>query len=53
MMGDAVLPEGVVIGARVSKGGDATARSGDLEGLSESVATDASGISVRIDRVRD
>lgn len=53
MMGDAVLPERVVIGARVSKGGDATARSGDLEGLSESVATDASGISVRIDRVRD
>ena len=33
-MGDAAVPERVVIAARVSKGGDATARPGDLEGVS-------------------
>ncbi|MGE4360372.1 MAG: tetratricopeptide repeat protein, partial [Lysobacteraceae bacterium] len=53
MMGDALMPERVIVGARVSKGGDATARSGDLEGLSGPVATDASGVSLRIDRVRE
>ncbi|ENO87147.1 c-type cytochrome biogenesis protein CcmI [Thauera linaloolentis] len=53
MMGDdAPLPERIIVGARVSKGGDATARSGDLEGLSAPVATDASGVSLKIDRVR-
>ena len=53
MMGDADMPERVIIGARVSKGGDATARSGDLEGIGAPVATDAKGISLRIDRVRE
>lgn len=52
MMGEATLPERVIIGARVSKGGDATARSGDLEGIGAPVATDAKGINLRIDRVR-
>ena len=52
MMADATLPERVIIGARVSKGGDATARSGDLEGIGAPVATDAKGINLRIDRVR-
>ncbi len=53
MMADAVLPERVIIGARVAKGGDATARSGDLEGIGAPVATDAKGISLRIDHVRE
>ena len=52
MMGEATLPERVIIGARVSKGGDATARSGDLEGIGPPVATDAKGVNLRIDRVR-
>ncbi|HQZ02937.1 MAG TPA: c-type cytochrome biogenesis protein CcmI [Thauera sp.] len=53
MMGDGPLPERVIIGARVSKGGDATARSGDLEGIGAPVAIDATGVSVRVDRVRE
>lgn len=52
MMGDAAVPERVVIAARVSKGGDATARAGDLEGASAPVAPDAEGVTVTIDRVR-
>jgi cytochrome c-type biogenesis protein CcmH len=52
MMGDAAVPERVVIAARVAKGGDATARAGDLEGESAPVAPDASGVTVVIDRVR-
>ena len=52
MMGDAPVPERVVIAARVSKGGDATARPGDLEGASAPVAADAEGVTVTIDRVR-
>jgi cytochrome c-type biogenesis protein CcmH len=39
----------VVIGARVSKSGDATARKGDLEGYSAPVKPGTSGIEVRID----
>jgi len=53
MMGGAQVPERVVIAARVAKGGDATARPGDLEGASEPVAADAKGIKLVIDRVRD
>jgi cytochrome c-type biogenesis protein CcmH len=53
MMGDGPVPERVVIAARVSKGGDATARVGDLEGASAPVAPDAEGVAVTIDRVRE
>lgn len=52
MMGDAPVPERIVVAARVSKGGDATAHSGDLEGQSAPVAPDAGGVAVTIDRVR-
>ena len=52
MGGDGPLPERVVIGARVSKSGNATANSGDLESSTLPVAADASGIIVKIDRVR-
>jgi cytochrome c-type biogenesis protein CcmH len=41
----------VVVGARVSKTGQATPQPGDLQGLSEPVANDASGVSVLIDSV--
>ena len=53
MMGDAAVPERVVVAARVAKGGDATARAGDLEGASEPVATDVTGLKLVIDRVRN
>jgi cytochrome c-type biogenesis protein CcmH len=41
----------VVVGARVSKSGQATSASGDLEGLSKPVKVGARGVSVTIDRV--
>jgi len=41
----------VVVGARVSKTGQATPQPGDLQGLSRPVANDASGVSVLIDSV--
>jgi cytochrome c-type biogenesis protein CcmH len=41
----------VVVGARVSKTGQATPQPGDLQGLSKPVANDASGVSVLIDSV--
>ena len=53
MMGDAQVPERVVVAARVAKGGDATARAGDLEGATQPVAADASGLKLVIDRVRN
>jgi cytochrome c-type biogenesis protein CcmH len=53
MMGEAPVPERVVVAARVAMGGYATARAGDLEGASAPVAADASGVQVVIDRVRD
>ncbi|HRJ22573.1 MAG TPA: c-type cytochrome biogenesis protein CcmI [Thauera sp.] len=53
MMGDMPIPERVVVAARVAKGGDATARSGDLEGASPVVSPDSEGLSVVIDRVRE
>ena len=42
----------VVVGARVSKSGDATPRSGDLVGQSEVVAHDAQGLKIVIDNVQ-
>ena len=42
----------VVITARVSKSGNAAPQPGDLEGASAPVAPSASGVAVRIDRVR-
>lgn len=53
MMGDAPVPERVVVAARVAKGGDATARAGDLEGMSEPIAVNATGVRLLIDRVRN
>mgnify|MGYP006177595143 CR=1 FL=1 len=53
MMGGASVPERVVVAARVAKGGDATARAGDLEGATTPVAADATGVRVVIDRVRN
>ncbi|MFT3817773.1 MAG: c-type cytochrome biogenesis protein CcmI [Rubrivivax sp.] len=42
----------VVVGARVSKSGDATPHSGDLIGQSEVVAHDAQGLTIVIDKVQ-
>jgi cytochrome c-type biogenesis protein CcmH len=42
------FPE-VVVGARVSRSGNATPQSGDLEGLSKPVKVGASGIAIVID----
>jgi cytochrome c-type biogenesis protein CcmH len=41
----------VVVGARVSKSGDATPQTGDLQGASPPVANDAGAVNVVIDRV--
>ncbi len=41
----------VVIGARISRSGNATPRPGDLQGSSAPVANDATGVSVLIDTV--
>jgi cytochrome c-type biogenesis protein CcmH len=40
-----------VIGARVSKAGDAMPASGDLQGFSSPVKVGSSGVDVRIDQV--
>jgi cytochrome c-type biogenesis protein CcmH len=53
MMGGGEVPPTVVVGARVSKSGNATAGKGDLEGALENIAADASGVTLVIDRVRD
>ncbi|MGL1832108.1 c-type cytochrome biogenesis protein CcmI [Rhodocyclaceae bacterium SMB388] len=53
LMSEAPLPEQVIVAARLSRGGDATARPGDLEGASAPVATDGAGVEVVIDRVRE
>jgi cytochrome c-type biogenesis protein CcmH len=42
----------VVIGARISKSGNATPASGDLEGQSAEVKPGATGVTILIDRVR-
>jgi cytochrome c-type biogenesis protein CcmH len=41
----------VVVVARVSRSGNATAGAGDLEGRSAVIAPDAQAVQVRIDRV--
>jgi cytochrome c-type biogenesis protein CcmH len=41
----------VVVGARISKSGQAAPQSGDLEGLSAPVKVGASGVAIVIDRV--
>jgi len=40
------------VGARISKSGSATPQPGDLEGLSQPVANNASGVKITIDKVR-
>ena len=52
-MSQGPLPAEVIVAARISAGGDATARSGDLEGFSPAVSVGASGVTVTIDRVRE
>lgn len=52
MTGDAPVPERLVVMARVSKSGDATARAGDLEGAVSGLSPDAAGVSLVIDTVR-
>ncbi|HNQ76459.1 MAG TPA: c-type cytochrome biogenesis protein CcmI, partial [Pseudothauera hydrothermalis] len=52
MIGDAPVPERLVVMARVSKSGDATARAGDLEGAVSGLSPDAAGVSLVIDTVR-
>lgn len=46
------VPEQVVVGARISKSGNATPAAGDAEGVAASVARDARGVVVTIDRER-
>lgn len=53
MAGDGPLPERVSLAARVTKGGDVSARTGDLEGRVDDLATDASGVSLTIDQIRE
>ena len=52
MTGDAPVPERLVVMARVSKSGDATARAGDLEGAVSGLAPDTGGVNLVIDTVR-
>jgi cytochrome c-type biogenesis protein CcmH len=47
------LPAQLMVGARLSREGSATARAGDLEGAPIQVAPDASDVEVVIDRVRN
>ena len=53
LMTQSDLPDQVVVAARLSRVGDATARPGDLEGMSGVVAIDAADVSVVIDSIRD
>jgi cytochrome c-type biogenesis protein CcmH len=46
------LPDRVVVGARVSRSGQATAAPGDLEGYSAPVTAGAQGVAVTVDQVR-
>lgn len=48
MMAGAALPEKIIIGARISKSGNATPGPGDLQGFSPPVAPDAQGIKLVI-----
>lgn len=51
-MSQGPLPAQIAIGARLSKGGSATASAGDLESQAVLTAPDAEGVSIVIDRVR-
>ncbi|SIR27235.1 cytochrome c-type biogenesis protein CcmH [Aromatoleum tolulyticum] len=51
-MSQGPLPEQIAVGARLSKGGNATAAAGDLESQTVLAAPDAQGVSIVIDRVR-
>lgn len=51
-MSQGPLPEQIAVGARLSKGGSATAAAGDLESQTVLASPDAQGVSVVIDRVR-
>lgn len=53
LMTEGPLPARVVVAARLSRHGDATARPGDLEGVSVAVSPDDAGVEVVIDRVRE
>ncbi len=53
LMTQSDLPEQLVVAARLSRSGTATAGAGDLEGQSEAVSADATEINVVIDRVRE
>lgn len=46
------LPAQVIVGARISRSGEAGAAPGDLEGFSAPVAAAAQGVAVTVDRVR-
>ncbi len=52
-MNDAPLPDELVLFARVSMSGDAAPQPGDLEATPVTVAPDASGVVLVIDRVRE
>lgn len=53
MTGDMPIPERLMVGARLSRSGNPTAASGDLEGMVANVAADASAVALRIDQVRE
>lgn len=52
LMSDAPLPDQVIVAARLSRQGDATARPGDLEGVSLPVGIGGQGVELVIDQVR-
>ncbi|WP_018989450.1 c-type cytochrome biogenesis protein CcmI [Aromatoleum toluclasticum] len=51
-MSQGSLPAQIAVGARLSKGGSATATAGDLESQAVLASPDAQGVSIVIDRVR-
>lgn len=53
LMAGGSIPSNVALGARVAKSGNPMAAPGDLEGSLNSVASDASGVSLVIDTVRN
>lgn len=52
-MTEGPLPAQVIVGARLSRHDDASARPGDLEGSTGPVAPDAQGVTIVIDKVRE
>jgi cytochrome c-type biogenesis protein CcmH len=53
LMTEGPLPSQLLVAARLSRHGDATARSGDLEGVSAAVSPHERDVEVVIDRVRE